>query len=468
MNNKNVQKLKELIPDAFEQDNLDYGKLISILEKTEFGLHWPERNEAVNQCNLLTSCELTPDKAKSIAPTDSGHLLIEGENLETLRCLHSSHKESVKMIYIDPPYNTGNDNVFGYSDKFSVSLREYNSKHIRKKDSKNKATKSDGHFHSKWLTMIYPRLHIAAQLLTEDGVIFVSIDDNEVFNLKHIMDEIFGSKNFVGEMIWVNRTTPNDAAVKFATDHEFILVYAKNKGKCTFKGVEKDLSKYKNPDNDPNGDWIADNPSAASGNENYRFPINNPITGEVYYPPEGRYWAFSPKRIDEWSKSGKMVFPPKKGKRFLLKKYKKELRSKLKPVSSLIQGILTSHGTKEMKKLFPKGSPFKYPKPPELIKFLVKQITDNDDIILDFFAGSGTTAQAVLEVNEEQSTNRKFICVQLDETYTPENKQYKEDFETVFDITIARIRKVIEKINAKSAQKTGVQVMKCTQNIFKK
>jgi len=230
-------------------------------------------------------------------------------------------------------------------------------------------------------------------------------------------------------------------------------VYCKNKSLCSFKGVAKDFSNYKNPDHDPKGAWIADNPSAASGNENYRFPITNPFTGTVYYPPQGRYWAFSPKRVDEWTKSGKLVFPKEPGKNFMLKKYQTDLRSTFKPVSSVIQGILTASGTKELKQLFGGGSPFKYPKPTALIKMLIEQATVENDIILDFFAGSGTTMHATMALNYETKTYRKCICVQLDEPYTPEDIAYKNQFSTVADITKARIEMVskhYKKLNKKS------------------
>ena len=215
---------------------------------------------------------------------------------------------------------------------------------------------------------MYHRLLLAKELLTDDGVLFISIDDREMAHLKLLCDGIFSSKNFIGNFVWANRTTPNDAVNKFATDHEYILVYARQREHFQLKGVPKDFAKYTNRDNDPNGPWMPDNPSAASGTEKDRFPIKNPHTGELYYPPDGRYWAFAKRRVKEWAAAGKLVFPEEPGKRFLLKKYRSELKSDTKPASSLINGILTAHGTKELKQLFGAASPIKYPKPTVLVK----------------------------------------------------------------------------------------------------
>jgi len=306
--------------------------------------------------------------------------------------------------------------------------------------------KNSGTVHANWLSMIFPRLYLARNLLKDEGIILISIDHHENATLRLLMNSIYGEKNYVGEFIWPNRTTPNDAKKNFAIDHEYILIYAKNAELVNFKGLNKDLSNYKNKDSDPNGSWIADNPSAASGTESYRFPIKNPFTKEVYYPPEGRFWAFAPKRVPEWIKSGKLVFPKQKGKRFILKKYLHELRSTKKPLSSVIKNILTTKGTRELKDLFNSASPFKYAKPVELIQFLIEQYTDNGDFILDFFAGSGTTAHAVLKSNLETNQNKNFILVQIPEEIPKNNQAYKNGFRFITEITKKRLDLVIEKL----------------------
>jgi adenine-specific DNA-methyltransferase len=453
-----LQTFRELFPEVFSEQNLDLERLWEILEqdyiikKEQYQLTWVGKKEARFEVQKPSEFTLHPQITQSVDFENAKNLFLVGDNLEVLKILQKSYFQKVKMIYIDPPYNTGNDS-FVYKDTFQEDKKTYE-KRIGVKDSENqllldsiwkKNTKESGRYHSNWLSMMYPRLALARPLLQEDGIIFISIDDNELYNLKLLLDEIFGEENFIGNFIWVNRTTPNDAKMRFATDHEYILVYAKNIHSCTFKGEEKDLSNYKNPDNDPKGAWIADNPSAASGNENYRFPIENPYTGEVYFPPKGRYWAFAPSRVKEWTLIGKMLFPKEKGKNFLLKKYLSDLKSDLKPISSVIQGIFTSKGTKELKNLFEDASPFKYPKPTQLLKLLISQITDNEDIILDFFAGSGTTAHAVLDLNMEQNTQRQFICVQMPEKYDSENDEMNKKYQTVSQVTQQRIQKVIER-----------------------
>ncbi|GAB4340790.1 MAG: site-specific DNA-methyltransferase [Flammeovirgaceae bacterium] len=453
-----LQKLRELFPEVFSEQKLDLERLWEIvsqdylIEREHYELTWVGKKEARFQVRQPSQLILQPQKSQSIDFENAKNLLLIGDNLEVLKILQKSYVQKVKMIYIDPPYNTGSYN-FVYQDNFQKNKSIYE----RKKDTKNienelnienfwqRNSQESGRFHSNWLSMMYPRIALARPLLSEDGVIFISIDDHELYNLRLLLDEIFGEENFVGNFVWVNRTTPNDPKLRFATDHEYILVYAKNINFCNFQGAKKDLSKYKNPDNDPNGAWFNDNPTAPSGSASYLYPIENPFTGEVYFPPKGRYWAFAPNRVKEWTLSGKLLFPKEKGKNFLLKKYLSELKSELKPISSVIQGILTSRGTKELKSLFDDASPFKYPKPTPLLKLLISQVTDNEDIILDFFAGSASIAHAVIDLNIEQNTHRQFICVQIPEKYESENKELNKKYQTVAQVTQQRIQKVIEK-----------------------
>ena len=357
-----------------------------------FGLVWEESShpETVIEMAEQLFPALKPVPALDIKgkQTSPVHYIIEGDNYHTLSSLIITHTGRVDVIYIDPPYNTGNRHL---------------TYHDHRKDP------AAANRHSKWLNFMYHRLQLAVELLTDDGVLFISIDDREMAHLKLMCDGLFGSDNFIGNFVWVNRTTPNDAANKFATDHEYILVYAKNQKRFRLTGIPKDFTKYINRDDDPKGPWMPDNPSAASGTEKDRFPIKNPHTGEVYYPPAGRYWAFAKRRIKEWTQSGKMVFPTEVGKRFILKKYLSELKSEHKPASSVIQNVLTSHGTKELKQLFGAGSPIKYPKPTALLKYLLGLIDKKDGVFLDFFAGSGTTGQAVLELNQEDGGTRQII-----------------------------------------------------------
>ncbi len=357
-----------------------------------FGLVWEEDTQpepVITMTNRLFP-SLKPLSELDIAgelgsPT---HYIIEGDNYHALTTLNMTHQGRIDAIYIDPPYNTEQTGL-RYTDRTGG--------------------KTPTEKHSRWLSFMYHRLRLAKDLLTDDGALFISIDDREMAHLKLLCDGIFSAKNFIGNFVWVNRTTPNDAANRFATDHEYILVYARQREHFQLKGVPKDLIKYVNRDNDPSGPWMPDNPSAASGTEKDRFPIKNPHTGEVYYPPAGRYWAFSQRRVKEWAASGKLVFPKEPNKKFLLKKYRAELKSDTKPASSIIQGVLTAQGTKELKQLFASGSPIKYPKPVALVKYLLGLLDKRDGIFLDFFAGSGTLGQAVLELNKEDDGKRSFI-----------------------------------------------------------
>lgn len=409
-----------------------------------FGLNWKGKSEAIKEISKKTKSKFQVITDKKYINENSKNIFIEGDNLDALKLMQKEYRQKIKMIYIDPPYNTGNN--FIYSDDFSnkkkLTNKEYKNTDIEELINQNNINSAS--FHSDWLSMMLPRLYLSKNLLKPDGIIFISIDHRENATLRLLMNSIYGEENFIGEFIWHNRTTPNYSKKNFAIDHEYILAYSKNAELCNFKGVNKDFSKYKNPDKDKNGAWIADNPSAASGSESYKFPIENPFTNEIYYPPKGRFWAFAPKRIKEWTKSGKLVFPKTSGKRFLLKKYLKELKSYKKPTSSIIKNILTLHGTKELKEIFDAGSPFKYAKPTSLIQFLIEQCTENQDIVMDFFAGSGTTAHAVLKSNIESGIKKSFIIVQIPKQITENSTIFKSGYKKITDITEKRINSVID------------------------
>ncbi|MEM6842532.1 MAG: site-specific DNA-methyltransferase [Bacteroidota bacterium] len=404
-----------------------------------FGLVWEEsaQPETVVEMAEQMFPALKPVPSLDIEGKNESpvHYIIEGDNYHTLSALTITHARRVDVIYIDPPYNTGNPHLT-YHD--------------------NRKDKSSASRHSKWLNFMYHRLRLAQELLTDDGVLLISIDDREMAHLKLLCDGLFGSDNFIGNFVWVNRTTPNDAANKFATDHEYILVYAKDRQHFQLKGVPKDFSKYINRDNDPSGPWMPDNPSAASGTEKDRFPIKNPHTGEVYYPPDGRYWAFAKRRVNEWAKSGKLVFPKEKGKRFVLKKYLSELKSERKPASSIVNNVLTSHGTKELKQLFGGGSPIKYPKPTALLKYILGLIDKPEGVFLDFFAGSGTTGQAILELNQEDGGRRQCILCNNNENDLCRN------------VLHPRLQKLIEGYSVDAPRKEVLYERKLTINTLKK
>ena len=422
-----------------------------ISESYEFT--WPGKRRAIVEANKSIRMTLRPCIEKSRKWNDTENLYIEGDNLSVLKLLQESYLEKIKMIYIDPPYNTGSDMI--YMDDFAVDSAEYDSSIGVRNDEGLKLyknTESNGRFHSDWCSMIYSRLMLARNLLSSDGVIFISIDDNEQVNLQKICDEVFGEANYVGEIIRKTKSMTADNGSGFNLQHEVLLVYAKDKNQLILHGEPKAYDNYSNPDNDPNGDWCAGDPSAKSGGPSTHFEIENPYTHRKDLPPMGRYWAFSKETLQRYISEGKIKFKQnyREGERgFIFKRYKKDTTSLFEPVHSLF-GIeneyMNQAATVEVKKLFG-NDVFSYPKPVAFIQKLVKYATDEDSIILDFFSGSATTAQAVMEQNAADGGKRKFIMVQLQEPVDETKGAHKAGYETLCDVGRDRIRLVAEAIN---------------------
>ncbi len=412
VNEKNVEVFNRYFPGclSIENDNqltLDTKKLKALLgdfseiKEEGYGLDFVGKKIALNQAFKKNHKILKP-----LNKSTSKHILIKGDNLDALKILKQSYSEKIKMIYIDPPYNTKSDN-FIYGDDFSQSNEEI----LKTLDySKEKLDYIKNLFgskcHSGWLSFMYPRLLLAKDLLKQDGVIFISIDDNEAAQLKLLCDEIFGEGNFVGDFIRKTKSTTNDAKIGLNYQHEFLLCYAKNKEFVNLLGGEKNLENYKNPDNDPNGAWINDNPSAKSGNmKTGYFGVTNPYTNKVDYPPVGMFWRFSQNTIQKHIDEGRICFKKehKDNERgFIYKRYLKDLKTTKKTFDSLIFSdncYMNQVATKELLSL-ELAEYFSYPKSVDFIAKIVEHATEKGDIILDFFAGSGTTAHAVLESNK--------------------------------------------------------------------
>ncbi|GAA7246704.1 hypothetical protein HpBGD82_03510 [Helicobacter pylori] len=412
VNEKNVEVFNRYFPGclSIENDNqltLDTKKLKALLgdfseiKEEGYGLDFVGKKIALNQVFKKNNKILKP-----LNKSTSKHILIKGDNLDALKILRQSYSEKIKMIYIDPPYNTKNDN-FIYSDDFSQSNEET----LKILDySKEKLDYIKNLFgskcHSGWLSFMYPRLLLAKDLLKQDGVIFISIDDNECAQLKLLCDEIFGEGNFVADFIRKTKSTTNDAKTGVNYQHEFLLCYAKNKEFVNLLGGEKNLENYKNPDNDPNGAWINDNPSAKSGNmKTGYFGVTNPYTNKVDYPPQGRFWLFSQDTIQKHIDEGRICFKKehKDNERgFIYKRYLKDIKTTKKTFDSLIFSdncYMNQAATKELLSL-ELAEYFSYPKGVDFMAKIVEHATEKGDIILDFFAGSGTTAHAVLESNK--------------------------------------------------------------------
>lgn len=466
--------LKSDLPEIFSEGKIDCKKLKQTLgeeiddSNERYGLSWAGKSGCFQTIQEQTTATLRLAKDESVNFDETQNIFIEGDNLEVLKVLQRSYYGKVKMIYIDPPYNTGGD--FIYNDNFRKTKREEmmdsgemngdgdltraDGLSINRKDS-------NGHFHSDWLNMIYPRLFLARNLLKQDGMIFVSIDDNESYNLRILMNEIFGEDNFVSEIVWEKRFTRSNNAKKFATLTERVLLFRKSDVVESLKEPrgEKADSTYSNPDNDERGDWTSVsyvNPATKEQRPNLAYDLANPFTGGIVKHPTNA-WKYSrevyEKHIKEnklyWGKEGKNIYPR-------LKKFLFEMEGGMVPVdlwSHKTTGT-TDLASKELSNLMG-AKIFDFPKPTGLIRRMINIITQNDDIVLDFFAGSGTTAQAVMEQNAEDGGNRKWICVQLPELCDEESEAYKAGYKTIAEIGKERIRRAGKKIEEQVSEKRG-------------
>lgn len=448
---------------------IDFDKLRQELSKgivegqqERYQFTWPGKREAMRIANTPTNMTLRPDRESSVDFDNTGNLYIEGDNLEVLKILREDYLGKVKMIYIDPPYNTGND--FVYEDDFSQTSGEFRGKSGMFDEDGNMIlqnyevnSESNGRFHTDWLNMIYPRLKVARDLLTEDGVIFISIDDNEVENLRKVCDEVFGERNHIASIIWQRRTSP-DMRKLVSTAHDYILLYTKNSSllELAINKVqlnEKDASNYSNPDNDPRGPWASSDFTAQGFRPNQMYEIETP-GGAKYLPPEGKCW----KNVESeflkqcgdgrfwFGKDGKGV--PRR-KTFLFEKEGKNIWTWW-PNTEVGH---TQEATQEVKKIFEGHTFFDYPKPLRLLSKIVQIGTKKDSIILDFFSGSATTAHAVMQLNAEDGGNRRFIMVQLPELTDKKSEAYKAGYKNICEIGKERIRRAGKKIQEEQAAK---------------
>lgn len=437
--------LKGLLPEAFTEGKIDFEKFRLALGdhvetgRERYGLTWAGKADAMRAVQVPSTATLVPMREESVDWDTTQNVLVEGENLEVLRLLQKSYCGKVDMIYIDPPYNTGND--FIYPDDFRDSIGNYLRLTGQASVGGQRLTtnvETSGRFHSAWLTMMYPRLFLARNLLAEDGLIFISISDHEVASLRAIMDEVFGEENFGAQLIWKSRKYPDSRAkTVISTDHEYLLLYSRSAAGA-LRGVERDESKFSNPDNDTRGDWMSRSLlglASRAQRPNLHYPIIDPASGRTFSPPEDTGWRYAPDRMNSLIKAGCILFPQKPDGRPREKKFRKDLKSEFVAFASVIDDVFTSDGTEEIRKLFGEDV-FDFPKPAALLKRLIKQGTPQSGVVLDFFAGSGATAQAVLEINREDGGRRSFLLVQLPE---PTDRQ---PYANIAEITADRIRKV--------------------------
>lgn len=471
---RNIELIGKLFPNAITEvmrdgkveHAIDFDVLRqelsdSIVEGREerYQFTWPDKKKAMLAANAPITATLRPVVADSVGKDgtpgcfDSENLYIEGDNLEVLKLLQETYLGKVKMIYIDPPYNTGND--FVYEDDFAQSTEDYMGNSGQYDEEGNRMvtnTESNGRFHTDWLNMIYPRLKIAKDLLADDGVIFISIDDNEQENLKKCCDEIFGVDNFIAQMVWQKRTSP-DARRIVSAGHEYVLAYIKNSeiGHEVLNPLpfdDADYARYKNPDNDPNGPWISTDCTAQGGHgtKDQFYDMVTPA-GRVVKLQEGLCWRYTKKRMEEEIAAGHIWFGSD-GKGVPRKKtYLSDRAGKTMwtwwPNTEVGH---TQEATKEIATLLGQSGIMDFPKPIRLMKRIVHIASKKDSIILDFFSGSATTAHAVMKLNAEDGGHRKFIMVQLPEKTDEKSEAYKAGYKNICEIGKERIRRAGRKI----------------------
>ena len=433
----NFELLKQMLsPDVVDGD-----------EAYEFT--WVGKKAAIVEANKPIRKTLRPCVAESKDWDSTENLYIEGDNLEVLKLLQESYLGKVKMIYIDPPYNTGND--FIYADDFRMESEEWkveSGEWSEEGDRLFKNTDTNGRFHSDWCSMIYSRLMLARNLLTDDGVIFISIDDNEQENLEKICDEVFGRTNMVGMILWKKKTNGNNMGF-LPPVHDYILCYAKSIEMISEMGypvTNEFISKtFSNPDDDARGPWTTSDLSA--NHKGPYFAICNPKTGEIHYPPQGRYWVFNEQEVKKRIADGRIIFGKSGTGRPIQKIFLSSRKlSKIRADSWWADNGMNEDATKELSELFGVTKLFTHPKPSKLLYHLCKICTDNNDCILDFFSGSATTAHAVMQLNAEDGGHRRFIMVQLPEKCDEASEAYKAGYKNICEIGKERIRRAGEKI----------------------
>lgn len=492
------QRLKEIFPEAFTEDGkVDFDKLRLTLGETvdvgkeRFGMNWPGKSECFRTIQQPSIATLVPSREESVNFDTTENLFIEGDNLEALKLLQKSYIGKIKMIYIDPPYNTGNE--FIYPDNFSESLETY-LEYSGQTDSEGKKfatnTDTDGRFHSKWLNMMYPRIFLAKNLLAINGVMFVSIDDSEEHNLCALCNEIFGEENFVAKVVWQRTFASKNDAKYFSQEHEYVLIYTKSisdfKLNLLSRG-EKQNARYQNPDNDSRGPWSSTDLLRMEHRENSVYKIVSP-TGKEWVPQAGTSWRHPEDEMLELIKNNEVTFGADGNAKPRRKRFLSEVKQGIVPQTIWKHDEVghTQEAKQHLNKIFNNVSYFDTPKPVRLIRRMIELSMDKTDIALDFFSGSGTLGQAIVEANISDKGDRKFICIQLPEPCNKESEAFKAGIRTISDIAKERIRRILDKHKKEQSIKSnkeketlfaetsddkldlGFRVFKLTQSNFKK
>ena len=478
----NIKKIQQLFPncvterlgkDGKPELAIDFEKLQAELSNEIIGegeeryqFTWPDKRAANRLANTPTTMTLRPCREESVDFDHTQNLYIEGDNLDVLKVLRETYLGKVKMIYIDPPYNTGND--FVYNDDFAQSRSEFeetsglfDEEGNQTIDPMQRNAESNGRFHTDWLNMIYPRLKVARDLLSDDGVIFISIDDNEQKNLKNVCDEIFGQSNFIAQLVWERAYSPKNDAKYISNSHDYILLYARNIENFVIGRLprtEEANARYSNPDNDARGVWKASDMSVKTYNAACDYPITTP-SGKIVEPPAGRCWRLSKNAFFERLQDNRIWFGPKGDSTPAIKRFLSELKYEGMAPTSLLFYKEVGHsqeGAQEVVSLFGDKGVFDGPKPVRLLQRLITLANLHDDsIVLDFFSGSATTAHALMKVNAEKQTNCKFILIQLPEKVSETKKG--QGYKNICEIGKERIRRAGKKIKEENKDKEGIE-----------
>ncbi|WP_022747577.1 site-specific DNA-methyltransferase [Lachnobacterium bovis] len=467
--NKNFEVLSRLFPNAVTESLDENGNVVRAIDadilrqeiscdvvegrEERYQFTWPDKKKSIAVANEPTNMTLRPIIEKSEKFDNTNNLYIEGDNIYVLKILQESYLGKIRMIYIDPPYNTGKDS-FVYNDSFLQSSVDFASDSGQRDEDGNilfdmrNNNESNGRFHTDWLNMMYPRLKLARNLLRDDGVIFISIDDHEVDNMKKMCNEVFGEQNFVATIVWQRAYAPVNLNKWFSPNHDFALVYAKELDKFDLTKLprtEKQNKDYKNPDNDPRGPWKAGNPSVGPAVESNIYEITLP-SGRKVLPPAGRSWLYSEKKYKEMVADNRISFGKDGDSVWAPKMFLSEVSNGVTPMTLWTYEEVghSQDATKQLKQLFDDNSVFDYSKPVEYIKRMVQIGTrkNEEDIVLDFFSGSSTTAHAVMKLNAEDHGNRRFIMVQLPEEVDDKKLNYKN----ICEIGTDRIKRAAQKI----------------------
>ena len=491
---ENFKKLAEMFPNAVTETIDENGEVVRAIDKDvlmqeisckvvdgneeRYQFTWPDKKKSVLLANAPINKTLRPCREESVDFDNTENLYIEGDNLEVLKLLQETYLGKIKMIYIDPPYNTGND--FVYEDDFAQSTEEYLENSGQFDDDGNRMvqnTENNGRFHTDWLNMIYPRLRLAKDLLADNGAIFMSIDEHEIQNLKNVANDVFGEQNFVGTVIWERAFSPKNDAKFFSDSHDYIVVYAKSLPDFVIGKLprtEEANSRYKNPDNDPRGPWTSGDLSVKTYSASSDYPITTP-SGRVVNPPHGACWRVSKSKFEELLADNRIYFGESGTNVPRLKRFLCDLKDGMTP-TTIWKCEDVGHnqeGRQELKKLFDDKGYFDGPKPVRLMeRALLIGNLDRESIVLDFFSGSATTAHAVMKYNADNGTKCKFIMVQVPEETSQASDAYKSGYKTICDIGKDRIRRAGKKIKYDSPITTsdidvGFRVLKCDSSNMK-